>query len=98
MLNDVALRRRGPKPSLSDTEVLTMLMVGEYFGLGNDKKIWGYFRRHWQHFFPKLGCLTSFLRQGANLFGILNKLHAEISGSLGQDKEALMENEWVSIH
>jgi hypothetical protein len=30
--------KRGPAPSLTDIEVLTMLMVGEYLGLGSDKK------------------------------------------------------------
>jgi hypothetical protein len=41
------LRKRGSKPFLRDEEILTMLIVGEYFGLGNDKKIWGYFQQHW---------------------------------------------------
>ena len=48
------LRKRGEKPSLSDSEVLTMEIVGEYLGHGSDKAIWSYFKEHWPHFFPKI--------------------------------------------
>ena len=43
----INLRARGSAPALTDTEVLTMLVVGEYLGLGSDKKIWLYFSQHW---------------------------------------------------
>ncbi|MDL1974238.1 MAG: hypothetical protein LWX55_05580 [Deltaproteobacteria bacterium] len=48
------LRGRGFDPALSDTEVITMEIVGEYLGIDTDKGIWEYFRRHWPHFFPAL--------------------------------------------
>jgi len=81
IVNQNPLRKRGPQPALSDTEVLTMLVVGEYLGLGSDKKIWGYFKRHWHHFFPNIGCRTSFVRQGANLFGVLNQMQFQLCES-----------------
>ncbi len=40
-VGEIKLRSRGPKPSLTDAEVITILIVGEYLGLGSDKKIWG---------------------------------------------------------
>jgi hypothetical protein len=44
------LRRRGPQPTLSDAEVLTMEAVGEFLSLDQDKAIFTYFRRHFGHF------------------------------------------------
>ena len=72
-MNDILqhrrLRQRGPKPSLSDSEVLTIEVVGEYLSLHQDKAIFDYFQRHYSHFFPALKTLhrTTFVRQAANL-------------------------------
>ena len=41
------VRQRGPKPSLSDSEVLTMEIVGEFLSLDEDQAIYCYFQRHW---------------------------------------------------
>lgn len=49
----IKLRSRGFPPSLSDSEVITMEIVGEYLGIDTDKGIWEYFRRHWSHFFSR---------------------------------------------
>ncbi|OJW55186.1 MAG: hypothetical protein BGO67_05285 [Alphaproteobacteria bacterium 41-28] len=46
IVKEIKLRLRGTPPSLSDGEILTMLVVGEYLGLGSDKKIWSYFSQH----------------------------------------------------
>ena len=40
------LRKRGPSPQLSDAEVITMEIVGEFLGHGSDKRIYDYFRTH----------------------------------------------------
>ncbi len=64
------LRTRGPAPTLSDSEVLTIEVVGEFLGLDEDTELFGYFRRHYAHFFPNLRRLhrTTFTRQAANLW------------------------------
>lgn len=36
------------KKILEDIEVLTMLVVDEYLGLGSDKKFDAYLKRHWK--------------------------------------------------
>jgi len=36
------IRTRGEPPSLSDAEVITIEIVGEYLGYGSDKAIWSY--------------------------------------------------------
>ncbi len=64
------LRTRGPAPTLSDSEVLTIELVGEFLGLDEDTELFGYFRRHYAHFFPNLRRVhrTTFTRQAANLW------------------------------
>lgn len=66
--NGKRLRSRGFSPSLTDSEVITMEIVGEFFGIDTDKGAWEYFRTHWMHFFPRLGCRTTYARQAANLY------------------------------
>lgn len=77
------LRRRGSSPSLSDSEVLTMEVVGEFLGHHTDKGIWQYFRRHWSTWFPHIPGRTSFVRQAANLWALKWKLLRELSEVLG---------------
>ena len=48
------LRRGGFAPALSDEEVLTREICGEYFKLATDKDLFGYFHTHSPHFFPHL--------------------------------------------
>ncbi len=40
------LRRRGPKPKLSDSEVLTIEIAGEFLGIDTDRGLYTYFRRN----------------------------------------------------
>lgn len=75
-LRGVRLRARGPNPTLCDSEVLTMEVVGQYLGLAQDKAIFDYFRTHYLHFFPHLACVhrTTFTRQAANLWAVKEKV------------------------
>lgn len=86
------LRKRGEKPSLSDSEVLTMEIVGEYLGHGSDKAIWSYFKEHWSHFFPKIGCRTSFSRQSANLNEVKKELCQFVSNFLSADQDLYLSD------
>jgi len=65
---DSRLRHGGFDPKLSDAEVITMEIVGEFIGRDADKDIHQYFRLHWRHFFPGIGVRTTFVRQAANLW------------------------------
>src|SRR3954466_15008290 len=69
------LRRRGPSPELSDYEVLTMQIVGEYLGIDTEKGLYAYFKRHYQEWFPALLRVhrTTFTRQSANLWAVKEK-------------------------
>jgi hypothetical protein len=48
------LRRRGPAPKLTDAEVLTLEVVGEFLGLDHDTAIYAFFRQHDGSWFPTL--------------------------------------------
>lgn len=85
----VPLRKRGFSPALTDSEVITMRLVGEYLGLGDEKPIWEYFKRHWLEWFPRLGCRTTFTRQSANLWVVTQKLQRQVLKLLGADIDDL---------
>jgi hypothetical protein len=78
------LRRGGFAPALSDEEVITMALCGEYFKLPSDKDIWQYFRTHYRHFFPRLGDRTLFVRQAANLWQVTAALQQRLTHVSGQ--------------
>jgi hypothetical protein len=74
------LRQRGPAPKLSDAEVLTIEIVGEFLGLDTDKALHRYFRRHYSEWFPALRFVhrTTFARQAANLWKVKEHLWQEL--------------------
>jgi len=75
-LKGMRIRQRGPSPTLSDSEVLTIEVVGEFLGIETDKALYRYFRRHYGEFFPALGEVhrTTFSRQAANLWKVKERL------------------------
>lgn len=70
------LRERGSAPTLCDSEVLTIEVIGAYLGLQNDSAIYHYFVRHYASFFPALPRVhrTTFTRQAANLSSLKEQL------------------------
>ncbi len=79
-LKERHIRSRGPAPKLSDSEVLTIEVVGEFLGIDTDKAIYHYFRRHYAEWFPALGEVhrTTFARQAANLWKTKEELWQEL--------------------
>jgi hypothetical protein len=74
------IRSRGPAPKLSDAEVLTIEVVGEFLGIDTDNGIYLFFRRHYREWFPALGEVhrTTFARQAANLWKVKEELWQEL--------------------
>jgi hypothetical protein len=70
------LRKRGPRPTLSDSEVLTMEIVGEFLGFDQDKSLYWFFSTYHGDWFPALGKIhrTTFARQAANLWKVKEQL------------------------
>ena len=60
LLRGTKLRQRGFAPKFTDIEILTIEIIGEFLGIETDKQIWEYFKRHWNHWFPKLPYRTTF--------------------------------------
>jgi len=79
----VKLRTRGFAPHLSDSEVITMELVGEFCGYDGDEAIWQYFKRHWRAWFPELGDRTTFVRQAANLWRLKQVFQERLVTELG---------------
>jgi hypothetical protein len=81
------LRARGPAPTLCDSEVLPIEVVGEFLGLDEDTELFAYFRRHYTHFFPNLLRVhrTTFSRQAANLWKAKERLWQELLAETPHD-------------
>jgi Transposase DDE domain len=81
------LRRRGPAPKLSDSEVLTIEVVGEFLGIDTDSGLFDHFRRHHAELFPALREVhrTTFSRQAANLWKAKERLWLDLLGSASED-------------
>ena len=77
-IGSIRLRRAGFAPQLSDAEALTLAVVGEFFGMHEDKAIWYYFKTHYAEWFPGLGSRTTFVRQCANLLGLKHHLLSKL--------------------
>ena len=62
------IRHGGFTPALSDEEVITIEICGEFFKHSTDKDLFNYFKAHYQDWFPNLKDRTGFVRQAANLW------------------------------
>ena len=83
------LRRRGPSPELSDAEVLTIEIVGEFLGIDTDEGLYEHFRRYYGEWFSALKGVhrTTFLRQAANLWAVKKMLWKHLLGQIRFDPE-----------
>jgi hypothetical protein len=81
------LRTRGPQPTLRDSEVLTMEVVGEFLGIDTDSNIFTHFGRYYSDWFPGLRQITrtTFTRQAANLWKVKQELWQRVAQNIDQD-------------
>lgn len=81
------LRRRGPQPTLRDSEVLTMEVVGEFLGIDTESNIFAHFCRYYADWFPGLRKITrtTFTRQAANLWKIKQELWQVLAQRIEHD-------------
>ena len=78
------VRHAGFTPALSDVEVLTMEICGDYFTPQTDKDRFGSFGQHDRHCFPALSERSLFVRQAANLWRCKVALHRRLTCVSGQ--------------
>jgi hypothetical protein len=83
------LRCGGFAPALTDEEVITMEICGEYFKLECDKDIFAYFHKHYLHFFPKLTERSLFVRQAANLWQVKAAIQKRLAVVSGQSNNPI---------
>ncbi len=88
IVKDHRLRKRGYAPKLTDEEVLTMEIVGEFLGFDADRQIWSYFKQHWITWFPQLGALSNFARQSANLWFVKQQLQEILLEKMDAKKDS----------
>lgn len=81
------LRKRGPQPTLRDSEVLTMEVVGEFLGMDTESSIFMHFCRYYSDWFPGLRQITrtTFTRQAANLWKIKQELWQRLVQEIPHD-------------
>jgi len=95
--NTYPLRRGGFAPALSDEEVITMELCGEYFKLATDKDLFAYFRTHYAHFFPQLTNRTLFVRQAANLWQVKAAIQQRLTQVSGQAADPVQIIDTLSL-
>ena len=78
------LRRGGFAPALTDEEVITIEICGEYFKLATDEDIFDYFHAHYAAWFPQLRDRTLFVRQAANLWQVTALIQQQLTIVSGQ--------------
>src|SRR5688572_26351781 len=78
------LRRRGPAPTFSDSEVITIEIVAEFWGLDTDRAIYRHFRAYHAAEFPGLARIhrTTFARQAADLWAVKRRLQRHLAALL----------------
>jgi hypothetical protein len=79
-MNLPRLRQRGPRPRLSDSEVITIVLAGEFFGIDTDRGIYRFFRRYHLREFPMLARIdrSTFVRQAAALWRVTQLLQQRV--------------------
>jgi hypothetical protein len=83
------VRQRGPAPTLTDSEVITIELVGELLGFDQEAKLFQHFRCYHSAEFPGLRQITrsTFVRQAANLWVVKHRLHQDVAGKLSTPGE-----------
>jgi len=83
------LRRGGLAPALSEEEVLTLEIGGEYFKRATAKALFRYFRTHYAPCFPPLKERPLFSRQAANLWQVKAAIPQRLTQGRGQAADPL---------
>lgn len=77
-------RHPGKKPDLSDSEVLTLLIVAQWYPKNSERAFGKYAAKHWRSYFPRLLSQSQFNRRARDLCGVL----AALGPAIGRDLTA----------
>jgi hypothetical protein len=69
---------------VTDSEVLSIEVVGEFLGIDTDQGLYTFFRREYRDWFPALGQVnrTTFACQAANLWQVKHELRHSLTGQI----------------
>lgn len=81
-------RRAGFPPALSDSECLTIELVGQYLGSTRQKQLYGHMHDRFGAWFPALRSRGAFTRQCANLWQVKAWRHQQVVEHLGGHQAA----------
>ena len=84
--NYIRFRRNYAEAKLSDSEIITLAIVGEIHGIPSEKAWFNYVRRNFKDLFPNLGHRTRFNRTRRNLESVINEIRKKIGNYLGYNR------------
>lgn len=92
-----SLRGGGFAPSLTDQEVITIELCGEYFKQHTDQDIFDHFMIYYRDFFPRLKERTVFARQGAGLWQVKAFIQQRLVQLAGVDRDEMQVIDTVPV-
>jgi hypothetical protein len=76
--------RPGARPVLSDSEVLTLLLLGQWQADRKERGFLRFVRRYWRAYFPRLLSQSAFNRRSRDLWGVCCQLGPALAAALEQ--------------
>lgn len=85
LFKNAKIRKSGCAPILLDSEIITMLLVGEFLGMPENKKIWLHFKSNYLFYFPNLNGVKYkiFNKQATNLWHVIKIIHEKLLTKIG---------------
>lgn len=87
------LKRRGPAPACSDSELITLVLVSECCGWDLETDMLSFWRGH-RDLFPRLPSQSRFNRRRRNLMGVVNMIRQAVLQMLdvSQDRQGVIDS------
>lgn len=86
----IRFRRNHATSKLSDSEVITLAIVGEVHGIHSEKAWFNYVRKNFKDLFPNLNHRTRYNRTRRNLMQVIATIRKEISKYLGYNHSDIL--------
>lgn len=84
--DSIRFRRNYTESKLSDSELITLAIVGEIHSISSEKAWFNYVRKNLKDLFPNLSHRTRFNRTRRNLESVINAIRNEIGNYLGYNQ------------
>lgn len=96
--DNIRFRRNHTKSKLSDSEIITLAIVGEIHGISSEKAWFNYVHKNFKDLFPNLGHRTRFNRTRRNLESVIGVIRKEIGNYLGYNRSDIYIVDSMPIH